>query len=157
MKNADEFMQLGYDLCFGNSSKDSVKKGREYFSHAAELGRSDAYFYLGRSYEKQHDYIEAERQYQIGLEEGHILAVYRLALLHDGSKLNEPDRNFYLKTLERLASEEYAPAISRRSRERIFGSYGLAKFFLGLVMFLPDFYKVFRIAYSDPDGPMIRS
>lgn len=147
----DEYIQRGYDLCFADKASSEVQNGRALLTKAAELGRKDAHYYLGRSFEKAAEFKEAAKHYEDGLRKGHKAAVFRLALLHGGKRIAPADREFYLNSIRRLAMERYPPAIAKYSKERIRGSYGFAQIFFGMIAFLPSFIAVTKAAHANPE------
>jgi len=151
----DELMQEGYDLCFGDTSTLNVEKGRSLFSRAAKRGRHDANYFLGCSFKKEGLFEEAALHFENGLKHRHIRSIYCLALLHKGNRLLRPDREFYLTTIDKLAGEDYAPALLQRAKERLKGSFGLRGFIIGLVYFFPDFFHVVAVAKRDENDPRL--
>jgi TPR repeat protein len=140
-------------------SEDRVKRlaARSALATAASLGRSDAYLLLGKSYELEKDYPEAVKAYRMGLEQKHRASAYRLAKLHGLNLVASPDREFYLETIRRFASEGHLPSLGDYNRECLSGSYGWQAVLLGAVMFVPNFVRIAWVAYRDPHSPRLQS
>jgi hypothetical protein len=149
--SAETYMGHGFDHYFSTDAATRAE-GRSSLAKAAALGRSDAYLYIGKSFEIDREYLRAAEAYRWGLEHRHRASVYRLARLHGKGLVPDADREFYLRTIKRLASERHCPSMADCNRERIKGSYGIFEIAVGVVMFLPVFVSVFRAAYNDPDG-----
>lgn len=149
-KNFDK----GWSLCFGENR--NLELGREHFRECVREGSVDAIYYLGLSYEEEGQFDEAERYYLQGLEKQYILAIFRLALLHKKAKICNPDRDFYLTTIKRLAMEKHWASVGLYTRERIQGSYGLGGIFGGIFAFAPNFLRVLFASLRDPEADSAR-
>jgi hypothetical protein len=150
-KRVNELLENGIHACFGKDTS-RVELGRDTLAEAAALGRFDAYLYLGKSFEKTGDYISAAEAYGKGLAHRHRASAYRLALLHGKKLLPENDRDFYLKTIMRLAKEGHAPSRGYFFRERLRGSYGIRQIFFGVLTIIPEIIMISRDALIDSNS-----
>lgn len=153
MTEADKLIQTGYDLCFGKGRLDG-EKGREILLSAAAAGRSDAYYYIGRSLEKEDRYEDAAKNYEKGVNCDDRLSDFRLALLHGRGKLKERNRRFYLDTIRKLSRMGHIPATVVYTRERISGSYGMLGRLVGCLVLVPNLLRTASMLYHDPENPM---
>ena len=151
-ESADFLLESGIQSC-KMTDEGKIEAGRIALAKAGSLGRFDAYLFLGKSFESSGNYARAAEAYAIGLSNRHRASAYRLAMLHGRRLLENSDRDFYLKTIRRFASEGHAPSRAQYFKERVKGSYGGYQFIVGLLSFLPNFVKTAIDAYRDPHGP----
>jgi TPR repeat protein len=153
--DAGTLVYEGKRLCFGDEGRD-LALGRKLLSDAAEMGRDDATFLLGRSFEIDGNFDQAAEFYKKGVEKRYRASVYRLAILHGRRNLSYSDRNYYLQTVKRLSKEGHHPSIARYTIERIKGAYGLFPIVIGLAAIVPNFLRGLYAAYKDPEDPLLR-
>ncbi len=149
-KNFDK----GWSLCFGENR--DLELGREYFRESVRDGNIAAIYYLGLSYEEEGAFDEAESYYLQGLEKKYVLAIFRLALLHKNARVCNPDRDFYLTTIKRLATDKHWASVGLYTRERIKGSYGFVGMLGGMLAFAPNFLRVLLASLKDPNADSAR-
>ncbi len=153
----DVMFDEGYELCFGGVNEDPAQ-GRVLLRIVGEGGRPDAYYYLGLSYELEELFDEADKAYLAAKREDgthYTLAAYRSATLHKKQRVSKPDKGYYLRVFQQLATDSHWPSVGHHMRERLKGSYGVFEFFHGLLSTLPIFFRMFRAAQSDPDQQTI--
>ena len=137
MCDIDSLISKGYDLCFGEINGDRIQ-GRKFLENAASLGRDDALLYLGKSYELEGNYSDAENAYLRGFERRYRAAIFRLAMLHGRKLLQNNDRDFFLRTIKALSRDGHFPSIAIYTNERIRGSYGLIARIGGVLSVVPN-------------------
>lgn len=153
-ENGDENYKkttVAIDLAF-YSDPPQIDRAMKLFAEAGEQGRIDAWYYIGKIYEREGNYIDAEKYYLKGNEVGHSTAIFSLAMLHRRKKVPNPDREFYLRAIGPLSESGHLPSKVLYEFERLRGSYGLASVPIGLAMYLPAVVLLlFRSAKNKDD------
>lgn len=144
-------MTMAVELAF-YSDPPEIEMAMKLFAECAEQGRIDAWYYIGKIYERQRDYVHAEKCYLKGNESGHSTAIFSLAMLHCRKKVPNPDREFYLRAIGPLSESGHLPSKVLYQFERLRGSYGLASVPIGLAMYIPAvLLLLFRSAKNKND------
>jgi hypothetical protein len=144
----------GYRLCFVCDPRD-LNLGRQLLEEAAAMGRDDASLLLGKSFQLEGNYERAAYFYTMGFQSRYRASAYRLAILHGRNLLKDSDRNFFLRTIQILAGRGHYPSIARYTVERMKGSYGFLQIAVGIIVFVPNFFRHGMMLFRDPNHPSL--